>query len=499
MPAAPVLEAVEVSKRFGSTQALKDISITLEAGSVVALVGENGAGKSTLLKILSGLVVPDSGIIRMSGTPVNWKGRSDSAAAGIHLVHQELALLPERSVTQNIFLGMEHRRNGLLDWQAMQEVAVGALQQLGVTELSGRERVGNLSTSLKQFIEIARGLVSGAQVIILDEPTAALSPEEARRLLSIIKEMKTQQGIAFAYVSHRLDEVLTVADSVVVLKDGNYVASVPATQGTPEGLIGMMVGRRIQQLYPPRTANTQANKESLLRVRGLVDPPDIREVSLDLFPGEIVGLYGLEGHGQEAVLACLAGARKPTAGELWLLGGKHPWGMPQRMIASGVGFVPEDRKTQGLVLDWTTRDNIVLPMLQDLAAMGVRNKSAERSSAQRAFDVAGVVGTIDKPVASLSGGNQQKVVLSKWIAAGSRVLLLNQPTRGVDIGSKAEIYQLIRDTCASIGAGAIVVSREIAEMQGLCDRVLVMSYGKLVAEFKPTVSEEEVLAACVGH
>lgn len=499
MRVAPVLEAVEVSKRFGNTQALSDISVALEAGTVTALVGENGAGKSTLLKILSGLVVPDSGELRMSGTTVNWAGSRDSAAAGIHLVHQELSLLPERTVTQNIFLGMERRTRGLLDWQAMRHEAVAALEQLGVTGLTGRERVGELSTSLKQFIEIARGLVSGARVIILDEPTAALSPAEAERLLSIITEMKARKGIAFGYVSHRLDEVLAVADTIVVLKDGQYVASVPAVDGTPDALIDLMVGRRIEQLFPPRPPRLQAKASSLLKVQGLVDPPDIRDVTLELFAGEIVGLYGLEGHGQDAVLAALAGARTPTAGDLWLGSRRHPWGMPQRMIAAGVGFVPEERKTQGLLLDWSTRDNIVLPMLRGLATAGVRRRKLEASTARDAFVSAGVVGSIEKPVVSLSGGNQQKIVLAKWIAADSRVLLLNQPTRGVDIGSKAEIYQLIRETCTSKGAGGIVVSREITELQGLCDRILVMSYGRLVAEFTPNVSEEEVLKACVGY
>lgn len=499
MSQPPILAAEKVSKRFGSTQALSEVSLAIHPAQVIALVGENGAGKSTLVKILCGVYEPDSGSVLVDGVPHVFADAREAAARGVHLVHQELALLPERTVVENVFLGAEIRgRLGRLDWRAMRAETTNALRELGADGIDPGARVKDLSTGSQQMVEIARALVGSARAIVLDEPTAALAPAEAEHLFTVMRRM-TARGIAFVYISHRLAEVKEIADTVVVLKDGRHVATRPCAELPVDEMISLMVGREMADLFPERTALIPAG-EARLEVDGLIDPPRVRSASLRLMPGEVVGLYGLEGHGQDELLACLAGARRPVAGNLAVDGRRLPWPGIAGAARLGVGYVPEDRKTEGLILDFSTVWNLTLPVLRDaVARRGVVSATRERALARKAATAAGVKGDIDPPVATLSGGNQQKVVLAKWVAAGSRVLLLNQPTRGVDVGSKAEIYQLIRRLCAEEGVAALVVSREIAELKGLCDRILVMSHGHLAGEFPPDASEAAVLAAAVGE
>jgi len=496
----PILAAEDVSKRFGSTQAMSQMSLSVHRGEVVALIGENGAGKSTLVKILCGVHRPDSGEVLVDGRPHAFADARHAASEGFHLVHQELALLPERTVAQNIFLGGELRgRLGRLDWRTMRRRTREALAQLGVEGVDADARVKDLSTGGKQMVEIARALVGSARAIILDEPTAALSPAEAEHLFSVMRLM-TQQGIAFVYISHRLAEIQEIADTVVVMKDGQHVTTRPCEGLTTEEMIRSMVGREIADLYPDRAERTAAASKPVIAVQGLVDPPRVRNASLVLHAGEVVGLYGLEGHGQDEILACLAGARRPAAGSLVVDGRTTPWPDVARANALGFGYVPQDRKTEGLLLEFSGTWNLTLPVLRSVVARrGVVSSAREAALAGAAATAAGIRGDIRPPVTTLSGGNQQKVVLAKWIAARSRVLLLNQPTRGVDVGSKAEIYALIRTLCDRHGVTALVVSREIAELKGLCDRILVMSHGVLADEFDHTAGEEEILAGAVGE
>jgi ABC-type sugar transport system ATPase subunit len=498
MPTPPLLIVEGISKRFGSTQALADVSAGVAAGEILAIVGENGAGKSTLVKIMSGVTQPDTGRITLDGRDVSFPDARSAAGAGIHLVHQELALLPERTVVENVFLGQESRgRLGLLDWPAMRRRTREVLGELGVGHLDVSARTRDLSTANQQMAEIARALVRQARLIIMDEPTAALSPEEATHLFAVIRQMSAR-GVAFIYISHRLDEVLDIADTVMVLKDGRHMATQPAGTLTIDAVISLMVGRTVADLFPDPSSYPAPDEAPLVQVRDLVDPPAVAHASFDLRPGEIVGLYGLEGHGQDEVLACLAGARRPAAGTLTLHGRSRPWRQSARSIKDGFGYVPEDRKSEGLLLDFSSIDNITLPLLRTLTRLGIVDRGRASTAAAAASTAAGVRGQLDRAVSSLSGGNQQKVAIARWIAAGSRVLLLNQPTRGVDIGSKSEIYHLIRNLCAQQRASALVVSREIAELQGLCDRILVMSHGRLAAEHARTASEETILASAVG-
>ncbi len=484
-----------ISKRFGNTQALQDVSIKFARGHIHALVGENGAGKSTLVKIISGVVKQDEGTVTLGGETVDFDGPHAASVSGIHLVHQELALLPFRSIVENIFLGSEERGIIGLSWRRMSDIAAEALERLGL-DLNVHKRVGELSTSNQQMVEIARAIYRKSRLIILDEPTAALPPADAERLFDVLKQL-TQAGTSVIYISHRLDEVKELADSVSVLKDGRHVATNPAKELTTDKMIQLMVGRVIDDMFPE--ARAAAVGGPVLQVENLIDPPAVYNASLTLHGGEIVGIYGLEGHGQDEVLECIAGARSPVGGVLKVHGKDTGWESVAQMLSLGLGFVPEDRKTEGLILQMTSEHNITLPVLRRLSRFGWVSKVRERETAEAAASKAGVRGDLDASVRSLSGGNQQKLVLSRWLAAESSILLLNQPTRGVDVGSKSEIYGLIRRTCEQRRAASLVVSREIKELQGLCDRILVMSYGRLVAEHAPGDSEGAILRSAVGN
>lgn len=489
-----VLELVGARKSFGGEPALRGVTFAVRPGEIHALVGENGAGKSTLVNILSGVIEPDAGNLRLDGVTVRFAEPLQANRRGIHLVHQEFALLPESTVVENVFLGSEiARKGGTLDWRAMRDQAVATLARLGVAIPPGR-RLSTLTVAQRQMVEIARSLVGQARVVILDEPSAALSPTEAHALFAVLRQLRAE-GLAIVFISHRLEEVLELSDTVTVLKDGQVVGTWPTTQLTPQELIRRMVGRPIEDLFPP--SQTLGESEPLLDLRGLIDPPRVTNVSFSLRPGEIVGIAGLEGHGQDEILACLAGERRPARGELRIDGTLVGWGNVRTMVARGIGFVPEDRKTKGLLLDQSAIRNIALPSLGSLSRLGWLRMEEERRLGREAAESVGVRGDLEQPVRSLSGGNQQKVVIAKWLATRLRVLLLNQPTRGVDVGAKGEIYALLR-SFAERGGAALLTSRELTEVLGLCDRVFVVRNGRLVAEFARGATEEQVMAAATG-
>ena len=493
--AEALLELKGISKRFGSTQALDGVSLTVEAGRIHALVGENGAGKSTLVKIISGLLVPDEGDMRIDGSAAAFSSPASASQAGIHMVHQELALLPYCTVAENMFLGHEIGGPAGLARAQMARRAGEVLSRLGL-DIDVTRPVGELSTAQQQMVEIGRAILRDFRIIILDEPTAALPPEDTERLFAVLREL-TARGTAIIYISHRLDEVAALADRITVLKDGRFVVSRPAAELGTEEMIHFMVGRTIGNLFPQRGSHAPGNV--VMTVDGLIDPPHALDVSLQVRKGEIVGIYGLEGHGQDEVLACIAGTRRPISGRLELEGAQIPWSPVPGMIDKAVGYISEDRKSEGLILEMSGHANISLPLLRKLARNGWVDGRKEHELTAAAAGEAGVRGDLAAPVRALSGGNQQKVLLARWLAAGTAVFLLNQPTRGVDVGSKSEIYALIRRLCEERGACALVVAREIPELRGLCDRILVMSRGRLVAQCSPDDEEETILAAAVNH
>lgn len=483
-----------LSKSFGATRALDNVGFTVAGGSIHALVGENGAGKSTLLKIIGGIYRADAGTVEMDGAPLPAGSQVAAHQAGIQIVHQELALMPDLTVTQNIYAGQTLRRNGLLDRKKMERGAAAALTRLGARIDPGR-RVDGLSTADQQFVELARGLVRSSKVLILDEPTAALPPEDALRLLRVLRELAAD-GVAIAYVSHRLDEVLAVADDVTVLKDGQVVTTRPAKGLTGDVMISLMVGRPLADLFPAR--RTGVDTVPLLTVQGLISPPAIRGVDLEVGDGEIVGLYGLEGAGQDEVLGCLAGDLPRIAGSISVRGTSVRRQGVSAAIREGFGFIPPDRKQQGLVLDASGVQNISLPVLRRRFSKNLLvQTAAEVDQCTTAARWAGVRGDLISPVGTLSGGNQQKVLLARLLLAQSAVLLLNQPTRGVDVGAKAEIYRLIRSACDE-GRAALVASPEILELIGLCDRIVVIRQGRVAGDVATSAAtEESVLAMAV--
>lgn len=488
------LSVAGLSKSFGATRALTDVGFSVTGGSIHALVGENGAGKSTLLKIISGIYRADAGTVEMNGQPLPAGSLGAAQQSGIQIVHQELALMPDLTVTQNIYAGQTLRNRGLLDRKQMERGAVTALTRLGA-HIDPRRRVDGLSTADQQFVELARGLVRSSKVLILDEPTAALPPEDAGRLLRVLRELAAD-GVGIAYVSHRLDEVLAVADDVTVLKDGRVVTTRPATGLTADVMISLMVGRPLADLFP--ACRAEVDGVPVLTVRGLISPPAVRGIDLEVGEGQIVGLYGLEGAGQDEVLGCLAGGVARTAGSVAVRGKSVRHQGVAAAIRQGFGFMPPDRKQQGLVLDASGVRNISLPVLRRRFSKNLLVQTADEvDQCTAAARDAGVRGDLRSPVSTLSGGNQQKVLLARLLLARSPVLLLNQPTRGVDVGAKAEIYRLIRSACDE-GRAVLVASPEIIELIGLCDRIIVIREGRVAGEIDTAAAtEESVLAMAV--
>lgn len=481
------LSVTGLSKSFGATTALDDVSFDVVAGRVHALVGENGAGKSTLLKIISGIYTPDRGSVEMDGEPLHSGSPLGAQQAGIQIVHQELALLPDLTVTENIYAGNTLRRRGSLDRAAMDRGAAAALVRLGA-HIDHRRRVDGMSTADQQFVELARGLVRSSRVLILDEPTAALPPRDVQRLLRVLRELAAD-GVGIAYVSHRLDEVLDVADDITVLKDGKVVTTRSAAAMTAPAIISLMVGRPLADLFPPRTERQPG--ESVLTVRGLIAPPAIRGVDLDIGDGEIVGLYGLEGAGQDEVLGCLAGDVRRTDGTIAVKGKRVRGRGVAAAMRQGFGFMPPDRKQQGLLLDASAIRNVSLPVLRQRFAPNLFVRAGDEATQCTATArEAAVRGELANPVGALSGGNQQKILMARLLMARSAVLLLNQPTRGVDVGAKAEIYRLIRSMVGD-GRGAVVASPEIVELIGLCDRIVVIRQGRVAGEVSAAAATEE--------
>lgn len=494
------LEMRGISKSYRVTQALRNVDFSAESGEVHAIVGENGAGKSTLVKILAGAVQRDSGEILLDGEPVAVDTPIDARRLGIYAVYQEFSLVPHLSVTENILMGQmpTGRWKWWLNWPQAHQEAHGILASLGFPDLDVRKPVSQLSVSHQQVVEIAKAVSGRPRILILDEPSAVLSQEEIKYLFELMKKLK-EQSTLILYITHRLDEVFEVADRITVLKDGELVGTVLPAETTQGQLIKMMVGRTLDEIYPHREPRPG---EEILRVTNLGREGAFQDVSFSLARGEILGLFGLVGSGRTQLARCIFGADPFTSGEIRLRGQPFRPTSPQEAVRRGIAFLTEDRKRSGLVMSCSIRDNVSLPSLRRMTRFGLLNRPQQGKQVQDKIRELNIQPPqLDRLVRQLSGGNQQKVVFAKWLLVQAAVLILDEPTRGVDVATKVEIYQIIHEL-AERGVGILLISSEMLEILGMSDRILVMREGRLAGEFSKAEATEEgllVLAADVAQ
>ena len=485
-----------IRKSFNGTQALKGVDFSASLGEVHAIVGENGAGKSTLMKILSGALQRDAGEITLGGEPVVLKSPISAHRLGIRAVYQEFSLVRHLSITENILMGQmpTAKVKWWVDWNRAHKLAEEKLAEIGFTGLDVHTLVSHLSVSHQQMVEIAKAAVTQPKVWILDEPSAVLSQEELNRLFAMIQRLKKESTLIL-YISHRLDEVFKVADRITVLKDGELMGTV-SPQKTDEGqLIKMMVGRTLGEFYPDR--RTKPGKE-ILSVKNLGQEGYFTNVSFSLASGEILGLFGLVGSGRTQVARCIFGADRPTSGEIRLRGKAVKLNSPRDAVQAGIALLTEDRKRDGLVMSCSIRDNASLATIDQVSHWGLLNIRQQDERVQaKVRELSIHPPQITKLVRQLSGGNQQKVVLAKWLLSQAQVLILDEPTRGVDVATKIEIYRIISDL-AERGVGILLISSELPEILGMSDRALVMREGRLVGEFARAQASEEILLACAA-
>jgi ABC-type sugar transport system ATPase subunit len=492
----PVLQARGLTKRFPGVTALSGADLALYPGRVHALLGENGAGKSTLVRIMTGNQLPDEGELLVDGRAVRPADPRQALAHGVTAVYQELTVLPEMSVADNVMLGQEPTRFGLLRGGARAETVRGALARVGLSGLDPGTRAGTLSAAVQQLVEIARALVRGSRVVILDEPSALLSGDGLESLHTVVRQL-TADGVAVVYITHRLEEVGALADDVTVLRDGQVVSTGPAADYPVSRIVREMVGRDVETVFPDLPP---PGREAMLTVRGLL-PAGSTGAGLDLTvrAGEIVGVAGLLGSGRSRLLRTLAGAGPRAAGEI-TVAGRRVRPSVRSAIEAGVALVPEERKTEGLVLDLSVRANVTLASLPSVAgAAGWLAPGRERSAYAAERDRLGIRASgPEQQTRQLSGGNQQKIVLAKWLRTRPRVLLLDEPTRGIDIGAKAEIYRIIAELAAE-GLAVVFASSELPEVTGLAHRVLVCRGGKVVGELSgDRIDEEHIMHLSLG-
>jgi ribose transport system ATP-binding protein len=485
-----------IRKSFPGVVALDGVDLDLRAGEVHVLLGENGAGKSTLMKILSGAHARDAGGIWMDGQPVEITSPRRAQELGIRIIYQELTLCPQLSVAENILLGQEPGRLGWVDRRRMAEEASRLLRGLGI-ELDPWTRVCDLGVALQQMVEVAKAL-SGeeARVLVMDEPTSALTSSEIEQLFAAIERL-TARGVAVVYISHRMEEVTRIGQRVTVLRDGRHVATLPVAETTIHGLVKLMAGRELTEHYPKQRV---APGDEVLRVEGLSRGQVVRDVSFSLRRGEVLGVAGLLGAGRTELARLIAGADRPDSGRIVWKGRVVAVSGPAAAIRLGVGLLPEDRKTQGLVLSLSVQSNVALPSTPRLSRFGVVDRRREAALAQQEVEDLRVrTPSLAQKVGLLSGGNQQKVVLGKWLAAEVDVLLMDEPTRGIDVGAKVEIYQLMNRLTAA-GKAILMVSSDLPEVLGMSDRILVLHRGRVAAELPAlTATQESVLAAALGQ
>ncbi len=485
-----------ISKRYGGVRALQDAGLVIEAGRIHAVLGENGAGKSTLIKIMAGVVAPDEGRMLLDGEPVSFTSPAAANAAGIACIFQELSLIPDLTVADNIAISNPPRRFGLIDRVAQRRLAEQALARAGADNIHPLALVKDLSLSRRQMVEIAKALARKPRILILDEATSALTAADVTKIYGVLKRLRAE-GLALVYISHRMHEITELADECTVFCNGRSVASYAAGTKTDSEVVEMMIGREYNAVFPPRTAHPASDARPVLEVRNLCWTDRLNDISLRVHAGEVIGLGGLDGQGQRELLLALFGVLRGTTGEVLIDGRPVTIAGPDFAKRKGIGMalIPEDRKTEGLMLPMSVRENLSFAALGKLSRWGVVNASAERDAVERIVRLLAVrTDGTDVPAASLSGGNQQKLVIGKWLMLAPRILLLNDPTRGIDVGTKQEMYQLLRQL-ADEGAAILFYSTDYDELVGCCDRVLVMFDGAIGRELVGAEITERALVS----
>lgn len=498
--AAPILELLHIRKSFGGLVALHDATLRLYPGTVHALLGENGAGKSTLIKVLAGVYQPDSGQIVLNGEQVSFANPAQARDAGVAVIYQEPTLFPDLSIAENIFMGRHpiDARSRRIQWKALYREVRELLGRVGL-DLDPQERLRGLSVADQQLIEVAKALSLNARVMVMDEPTSSLTPGEVERLFAIVRQLR-EQGVAIVFIGHRLEEVFALSDQITILRDGRYVGTYEAADLTPDQAIAHMVGRELATLFQrERSRPQQGDGEAALRVEDLHRAGVFADISFEVRAGEIVGLAGLVGAGRTEVARAIFGIDPLDGGTVMIRGQVVHLDSPRAALRAGLAYLPEDRQAQGLILPLSITKNVTLPILRELAPGGFLQPKRERALATEYAQRLRVrARSVDQRASDLSGGNQQKVVISKWLATRPQILILDEPTRGIDVGAKTEVHRLMGEL-AQAGMAILMISSELLEILAMSDRVLVMREGRLVAEMEAAAATQEaVIAAASG-
>jgi len=485
-----ILSMKGITKSFSGVAALKNAALDLKAGEVVALMGENGAGKSTLMKILTGIYSKDSGEIQYMGQEVCFKGPAESEEAGISIVHQELNMMNDLTVAQNLFIGREEMNGFLIDDKKMNEKARELFKVLKI-DINPAEKIGNLTVGKQQMVEIAKAISSKAKVIIFDEPTAALTDSEIEELFKVIRDLK-KQGTGMVYISHRMDEINVISDRVIVMRDGEYVGTLITKECSKDDIIKLMVGRAI--FGEPKTAsNVAKDAPVVLKCENLNRGKAVKDVSFELRKGEILGFSGLMGAGRTEVARLIFGADKKDSGKIFINGKEVTINTPQDAVAHGIGYLSEDRKRYGLIVDKSVEENTVISSLNDFVKGFFIDKAKSKEVSQKYVEsLKTKTPGVSQLVKKLSGGNQQKVVIAKWLVRNSDILIFDEPTRGIDVGAKSEIYALM-ERLAKEGKSIIMISSELPEVLRMSDRVIVMCEGRITGILDIAEANQEVI------
>jgi ribose transport system ATP-binding protein len=499
-PTAPLLVMRDIDKRFQGVQALSSASLEVEAGEIMALVGQNGAGKSTLIKVLTGAYRRDGGSIALGGRPIDFASPHEAQRGGVSTIYQEINLVPFRSVAENIFLGREYRRYGLLDWRRMNAEAAELLRRFAV-DIDVRRPLMDFSTAIQQMVAIARAVSFRARLVIMDEPTSSLDEREVAVLFDVMRRLRAE-GVAVIFITHRLDELYQVCDRITVMRDGRTVMTSPMGEVDKLPLIAAMLGRDLETVRVHSTGFSAASGkagEEVLAAEGLQIGKKVRNARIEVRARQIVGLAGLLGSGRTEVARAIFGADPPDAGTIRLTGKEVAPSEPAEAIALGVGYCSEDRKADGIVPDMSVRENITLGILPRLTKAGIVDEARQRAIVDRFMTRLAIKASgADQKIRELSGGNQQKVLLARWLCTDPKLLILDEPTRGIDVGAKAEIQSLIREL-ADQGLGVLMISSELEEITEGADRVFVLSDGRTVADLPHEEASADAIMAAMAH